>query len=107
MTRAIGSPMTETVIDDADSVSADADRVSDYADSVSADAGHLSDLKLERSSLRSKFGATTRPRRISPSCLSYRPQKEAPTERRGSGSAEVNWSRLAHALRASRISKNA
>jgi hypothetical protein len=31
MTRAISSPMTETVIDDADSVSADEDPVSDYA----------------------------------------------------------------------------
>jgi len=58
MTRAIGSPMTETVIDDADSVSADggsvsadAGTVSADAGSVSADAGHHSDLKPKRSSL--------------------------------------------------------
>jgi hypothetical protein len=43
MTRAISSPMTETVIDDADSVSAD-------GGAISADAGHLSDLKPKRSS---------------------------------------------------------
>jgi hypothetical protein len=48
MTRAISSPMTETVIDDADSVSADGGTVSADAGS-SADAGHLSDLKPERS----------------------------------------------------------
>jgi hypothetical protein len=49
MTRAIGSPMTETVIDDADSVSADGGAVSADAGSASADAGPLSDLKPERS----------------------------------------------------------
>jgi hypothetical protein len=50
MTRAISSPMTENVIDDADSVSADGGAVSADAGSASADAGHLSDLKPERSS---------------------------------------------------------
>src|SRR5689334_5483881 len=43
MTRAISSPMTENVIDDADSVSADGGTVRAYACSESADAGHLSD----------------------------------------------------------------
>jgi hypothetical protein len=52
--------MTETVFDDADSVSADGGTVGAYAGSASADAGHLSDLKPKRSSLGSKFGAHPR-----------------------------------------------
>ena len=41
-----------TVIDDADSVSADGGTVSSYAGSACADADHLSDLKPERSARR-------------------------------------------------------
>jgi hypothetical protein len=45
MTRAISSPMTETVIDDADSVSAD-------GGAVSADAGRRSPLRFETGEAR-------------------------------------------------------
>ena len=44
--------MTKTVIDDADSVSADGGAVRADAGSASADAGHLSDLEPERSARR-------------------------------------------------------
>jgi hypothetical protein len=48
MTRASKPLMTKTVIDDADSVSADGGAVSADTGSASADAGHLSDLKPEK-----------------------------------------------------------